>query len=452
MELNTQTTSTQLYEAVSLTLLTLLAIGLGAWLPFDNAPRLEAISTVVSATPAAIRTLFATDNISITVAADGSGDYPTLPAALQAAPPDATIQLSAGTFTLNTPLTVTKPVRLVGVGMEATRITANTPGYVARVTATFAAENLTFEHTGSQTADVLLIEDAAVWISQCRFQGAILDEAATQFGAGLRLTGAARGQVSDSIAESNGAMGIIVEGTAQLTLENNLARENQLAGIAWLGNASGIARGNECRANFIGLLINDNAQPTLEANRFIENEKSGLAYYGNHGGSARANECSHNGHEGIYVGAQAYPTLEDNICTGNAAVGIGYFDNSSGLSRRNTCTLNLRGIYVGEQATPILEENSCTDNEKSGITYAGSAGGVARGNICTTNGITGIYIGERAQPTVEDNVCTANGKAGLAYFDTAGGIARGNICAENPIGLHIAITANPVLDANTCGK
>ncbi len=456
----------KLGEALGLTLLTLLAIIVAYALeprlsqtqaiPWETSPT-SAIGPITKTIPPTISTMSFpssdfTQTPTITVSLEGRGDYITLPAALKAASSGATILLGPGTFSLTKPLTLTQPIRLIGAGMDATYITAATANYVVRVTGDFIAEDLTFEHSGSLAADVVVIAGAQVWIKRCRFRGAVLAETEGRFGAGLRLTEAASGLIADTRAEENGAMGIVIEGTSYPTLENNVTRENQLAGIAWLGHARGTARANESHANFIGFLVNDEAQPILEANLGLANQKSGLAYRSNSGGLARQNQFSNNGREGIYIGAQAYPTLETNVCTENAAVGIAYFDNSSGIARSNTCTHNLRGIYVGEQAAPTLEENLCNANEKSGITYAGQAGGVARHNTCAENGITGLYIGEQAHPTLEENLSHANGEVGIAYLDTAGGIARDNRCTENPLCLHIAPTANPTLENNTCGE
>ncbi|MBU1877481.1 MAG: right-handed parallel beta-helix repeat-containing protein, partial [Chloroflexi bacterium] len=180
---------------------------------------------------------------TLRVAPDGSGDYPTLAAAVAAAPAGATIQLAAGTYNLTQPLDVAKPLRLTGAGMDATSVVGQTGEYVVRFTGpgTLTAEGITFRYAGTTWARVMVIKDGEVDLVRCRFTGAVRDSATEKGGTGLWLQGDTRGQVRECRAESNGLHGIYVQDQAQPTLEGNICTGNDYTGIVYFDDASGVA-------------------------------------------------------------------------------------------------------------------------------------------------------------------------------------------------------------------
>ncbi len=334
-------------------------------------PDLDATATKIAADifatqTASVPTLTPTP-VAIRLEADGSGDYRTLEEAVAAASPGETILLETGTYRLVEPLEVSKPLRLVGAGMDDTEIVSEAWGYVVRFSGDgpFAAECITFRYEGGGVADVAVVEGGEVAFARCRFTGARAIHAALLGGrAGLRLQGNTIGVVRDCVAAGND----------------------------------------------YGIYVGGQAQPTLDRNVCTDNETSGIFYLGSPGGVACQNECSGNGVAGIYVGGQAQPTLEGNTCTGNKSSGIAYGGDASGVSRQNECAGNGIGIFVGEQSRPTLEGNVCADNERAGIAYCllpCDAGGIARQNKCSGNEV-GIYVAETAGPDLVDNDCYDN--------------------------------------------
>jgi parallel beta-helix repeat protein len=445
----------KLKRALALSILFVIGVGMGTWLPFDTPtsrlstkPFSDTIPTPTSGQ----------DNQTISfpttlhLEADGSGNYATLGEAVRAASPGDIIALGPGIYRLEEPLDIHQSLHLVGEDAGQTEIVSVAEGYGIGIDGAgpFVAEDITFRHEGDAEADVVVVRDGEATFTHCRFTGAIYAEGEGRKGVGLRFQENARGIVQDCVAAENATMGILVEGQARPTLERNICTYNTLVGIAYSNDAGGTARQNKCSGNLMGIYVDNRAQPTLEENVCTDNEKSGIAYRGNTGGEARQNECSRNGQEGIYVGEQAHPTLEGNICTHNVQAGITYWDNAGGVARQNECRENRRGVYVTELASPTLERNICTENENSGLTFAGAASGVARHNECSRNGLAGIYVDEQARPTLESNVCADNGSVGIDYRNNAGGIARQNECQGNEIGIHIAETAAPTLIDNDC--
>ena len=387
--------------------------------------------------------------------ADGTGDYPTLQDAITAAPEGTVIVLAAGTYLQTRPLVITKPLRLIGEGMDSTTIVSNAADCVMSVTTTglFSMTGIAFQYQGEGPADVVVIEATSLEIVSCSFSGAV-EAPPRRSWAGLRILGQTMGTVRGCIASGNTGEGITLEDQARVVLEGNRCVENAGCGIAFLGNASGRVSGNECASNGqAGIIVSESAAPILIENSCTKNAWAGILFIESASGLAQANECSQNGTHGIHVVQQAKPTLEANTCSTNKQVGIAYFGQSGGVARENLCQGNeLFGIYVGEQAKPTLESNTCTANRNSGIAYFGNAAGTAKGNTCQGNEQHGIYVAEQANPLLEANTCSTNKQAGIAYFGQSGGVARQNLCQANGIGIYVGGKAQPTLEENTCSK
>jgi parallel beta-helix repeat protein len=469
-----------------------------------NTPR-PVVTMVVTVPPQATETTPPTSiptagPLTVRVAPDGSGDYPSLEAAVQAADPGSTIALDAGTYQLAGPLELDKPLRLKGAGIDQTTIVGTAEGQVVLFTSPglFAAEEITFRHEGTAWARVVTVDGGEIDVFRCRFTGAIWDPDQEKGGDGLLLWGNTTGSVRESLFEENELNGIELQDQSQPLLEGNTVANNGQSGIVYFDDSGGVARHNDCSGNQLhgisvnkqsqptlegntcrsngevgirysgtaggearqnevtenglhGIVVNDQAQPTLQENVCTGNLQSGIVYFGDSGGLARANQCTGNAMHGIGVQERAMPTLEENICTGNSEVGIIYFDQASGAARRNTCNENgLHGIGVNEEAQPTLEENVCENNTEVGIRYTGSSGGVASGNACNGNGLHGFALKDQAQPTLEMNVANNNTEGGFVYFDSAGGVARLNECVGNKWGFYISETAAPSLEGNNC--
>jgi parallel beta-helix repeat protein len=299
--------------------------------------------------------------VTVRVAPDGSGDYPSLGAAIEVVSERSTLILDPGAYRLAEPLDIHKSLYLVGAGMDQTEIVSEAEEYVVRFSGdgSFSAEDLTFRHQGEAAADVVIVQGGEATFTRCRFTGAAYVEG-ERGGSGLQLEGLTTGLVQDCVAEGNGTVGIFIGDQAQATLEANTCSDNGI-GIICGNRASGVARQNQCTGNQIGIGIANQAQVTLEENVFSDNGT------------------------GIFIMDEAQPTLEENICSDNESAGISYFDNAGGVARQNRTTGNgIFDITVLGQAHPTLERNVCS----SGILFAG-----------------GIYIEESAAPALINNDC-----------------------------------------------
>jgi len=294
----------------------------------------------------------------------GRDGITTLEEAIERCPGGKVIGLPAGVYRLKRPLEITKPVELLGEGMDATRVVCDGEGYVIKVTAPrFTARRISFEHLGANWADVVVIDSPSVLIEACRFRGGVWDEQNERGGTGLWIYGAAMGVIKNCRSTQNGLNGITLSGLVELLLEGNTCEGNKLCGILYTGNAGGRARKNVCRNNALGIGLSDQAAPTLEGNTCEGNKQDGILYAENAGGTACNNVCRNNGSYGIGVQGQAAPTLEGNTCEGNKQCGIFFWEKASGAALNNVCRNNGHyGIKVQGQAAPTLEGNVCEEN------------------------------------------------------------------------------------------
>jgi parallel beta-helix repeat protein len=279
------------------------------------------------------------------------------------------IELGAGTFYLEEPVEIRRPITLVGQGMDETEIVSEAELVVEfSGDGPFVVEDITFRHDGRNAADVVVVRKGEVSFSECRFTGGVYDEDVEDiFGAGLVLKGSTEGTVRENVVEENGGPGVVVEDRAEPKLEGNTITENEGIGLFYWDNAGGVARENDCSWNAMGIVVGLNAEPTLEENTCTNNEGSGIMYYGMGGGDARRNECYENDGSGILVGLLSEPTLEENVCRDNKMAGISYSDESGGVARGNECSGNLVGIYVEATANPELIDNDCHGNSGGDI-------------------------------------------------------------------------------------
>lgn len=252
----------------------------------------------------------------IRVEADGSGDYATLAEAVANAPAGSVIILGAGTHRLAAPLEISQTLTLVGAGMDETEVVFDGAGYVLYFTGTgvLTAQDLTFRHEGEQPADVLDADSGQVHLTRCRFSGAVVSPY-TGLSAGIRLRGSASGSVRDCQVTDNSNSGILLEDSAQFTLEGNTTTANEVVGIAFLDRTGGTARQNNCSQNGVGgILVAGAAAPLLEQNRCNDNGDVGIAYFEGGGGAARQNECRGNGHYGLFIDLRSSPEVVNNDC------------------------------------------------------------------------------------------------------------------------------------------
>jgi len=200
-----------------------------------------------------------TGPVTVRVAPDGSGDYPTIQEAVDAVAPGSTIYLNAGTYRLPK-LSVTKSLSLLGAGMDLTEIILEQETATFRGEGLFIVEDITFRQQ-RDSWNVVWVEGGEIAFRRCRFTGGY---------DGLYLTGNTTGIVQDCEVVGNALNGISMGHYARPTLEGNRCVGNGHDGIIYVENAGGVARNNECSRNEKGILVWD-ADPYLVDNNCYDN-------------------------------------------------------------------------------------------------------------------------------------------------------------------------------------
>ena len=278
----------------------------------------------------------------IWVYTDGTGDYPTLEAAVADVAPDTFIYLGPGTFTLTQTLLVDYNLGLVGNGMEGPNST--TIKYAGDVIdiydASFYAEDIRFVCTATTSpGDVMLAGGTSeVGLQRCYLTGATRwDDLA---GNGLYLYGTSSAAVIDCVFTLNDLHGIDVEEEADIRLADSLCSQNGQSGICFWDDSTGIITGCTCNSNGLdGIVADDAALITVEDS-----------------------VCSQNGGDGIALYGEAYGELTGNTCKSNTEAGIYFADESDGTADDNECANNHWGIYVGPDSYPVIGTNNLYGN------------------------------------------------------------------------------------------
>lgn len=276
-----------------------------------TAPEQEEITPIIpTATPDLPRTIY--------LNADGSGDYPTIQAAIDALPANSTIMLGNGTFKVSETLRVEKSLTIIGVAFDQTDIysTGGNGAIYFIGPGEFSLQKVSVLYHGSTQGHVIEFRDAEFNVSECLITGGVYSE-----------------------AENKGGSGIWVENSTG-TVQNSYSVENQTHGIQ----------------------IRKTSQVTITKNTIYNNGNTGIAIFDSSEVTAQNNEIRYNGLNGIAIKENANVVIENNIINNNTEAGIIFFEQSGGVVKNNTCTDNKWGIYIQETANPHLENNNCYGN------------------------------------------------------------------------------------------
>jgi parallel beta-helix repeat protein len=229
---------------------------------------------------------------TVQVSPDGRGDYPNIASAIRGVPAGSVIELQPGTYKLESTLIITKPIRLIGSGMDETYI-ISIEGDVAEFNGDgpFIVEDITFRNEGVVSADIVSVNAGEIAFLRCRFIGG-MSETIGISGAGLAIRGKTAGTVRNCQIVQNLGSGVNVSDEAQPLLEGNTISEND-TGIVYFGKSGGTATLNTISQNYRGgILVLQESQPTLRRNKCVANQSFGIGYGGKAAGVAEENECT----------------------------------------------------------------------------------------------------------------------------------------------------------------
>lgn len=342
---------------------------------------------------------------AVVVAADGSGDYTSLAAALKAVAPNARVVVRAGTYEES--IVVDRQVEIVGEGpregvrivgadasclrMEAGR--ARVAGLTLRGEARGEAAFFAVEVAGGE----LLLEECDITSTTLSCVGVHGETAApvirrcrVRDGAdsGLYFFDGARGSVEDCEVSGHANVGVAITGGADPSVIRTHVHGGRSAGVAVWQGGLGLLEGCEIYGNrMAGLGVSEGGRPVVRACRIREGGNTGV--YVHHDGEATLEDCELFGHRE----AEAAVTTRGKLFLKNCRVHHG----------RGS------GVVTGEGGGVLLQNCAVGDNAASGVRVgAGSTAALLECHVGGNAG-AGLSVADGGVAKVEDSDLTGNG-------------------------------------------
>ncbi len=254
---------------------------------------------------------------------------------------------------------------------------------------------------------------------------------------GLNVIGAGcRVSMTNSECSTNGASGIEVTNGAIGHIEKCQIHSNTQNGLFCLGEISELrAIKNIIRQNDIGIMGQDGSKLFVEKNECSENNVAGMM-------------LAENGVEG---------TLTGNLCNRNKKYGIIALGDCNITATSNVCSENEdNGFLVkGEVVALSFVENQIFENKNAGIYLVGGISGKVQSNEINRNAKDGlVVVGAPAELEISRNYIKGNESFGIFFVQGSRAIALGNKIENNADGgiLIAQEGTEPTLKENTCRR
>jgi parallel beta-helix repeat protein len=222
---------------------------------------------------------------------------------------------------------------------------------------------------------------------------------------GIIVSGNGKSNITDNICYKN-QYGIVFTDGAQGTVRNNICKENNYSGIAFVQRSCGIITHNICSKNKASGIFIHGKRTRVEVNENI---------------------CKNNNSQGISFASGASGTITDNTCSQNQGSGITLASSAKALIIKNKCNKNtFMGIWiVGKGTRAEINKNICNQNNSNGIALDYGAKGIVKNNTCNKNKISGIYFASKDKKKKKGNYSE------LALNSRESEIANNNVCNKN---------------------
>jgi serine/threonine protein kinase/nitrous oxidase accessory protein NosD len=361
----------------------------------------------------------------IEIEVEGVGTFPTIQAAIDAAPADGTVKIPKGTFAEN--LVITKPLTLLGSDAEKTVIKPAKPWrepagdvmktYMERLQAAKSGVELEkiqtevaarikkplvriqgagrvtlvgirFHEEGRPAQERLLpggvIEagKSTVIIKYCAIVGSPASGLVAGAGANVQMFGSlvaatwhkgihaepgSRVEVTDSDIRNCYYAGITAGRDTELSI-----RRCRISGAAWHGirydNTSPTIIDSMIFENSrSGIYASGNTKATVRGNIFFENGMSGMSCWYRNTDDIRGNTFSGNFREALAVLGEASPSISSNIFVGNNMAITQGFIGGAGESQV-LGDLKLRANFFWDNATNLVAYRRAGDGNVSSVT------------------------------------------------------------------------------------
>ena len=383
--------------------------------------------------------------LTVTVAADGTGEYRSIQAAIDAVPAGSRIRVMPGTYREG--LVIVKPLTLEGVGgRERVIVEADDADTLWLKAATATVRGLTLRRTTGSTGKKSgvfisvgrpLLEDCATTSAELHGIEVVgVDTAPTVRGCtaenakqcGLFILLGAGGDYYNCTFTGNEMAQIAVQdaGTSPIVRRCNAA-DGEGNGLSVHNGAGGTYE--DCtfnRSRGAGMIVvGAGTSPTIRGCTAADGKGNGLVILGGSGGTYQDCTFTGNGAPGIVArDAGTSPTVRGCTAADGEQGGLIVFGGASGIYEKCTFTDNkLTDIEVWDAGTaPIVRGCTASDGKSGGLSVFGGAGGSYEG--CTFTGKThaGIAVWDAgSNPTVRKCEAADGENSGLFVHGGAGG-------------------------------
>jgi parallel beta-helix repeat protein len=161
-------------------------------------------------------------------------------------------------------------------------------------------------------------------------------------------------------------MGVFIESSKQILIQNSKFYENLDVGIKLVKEAELFAYQNVIQRNNVGILANDSRITLSEKNQIKENS-SGVSLISCNNSELDSNTIEKNSNHGVFLEKCLLIKIIQNAFTENQSTGI-YLNESSAEIRGNSLKKNSKGIvFQGRTVKVTLINNSIQENVLCGI-------------------------------------------------------------------------------------
>ena len=315
--------------------------------------------------------------ITLSVAADGTGDYQNIQDAINALPASGgTVVLREGTYIINSPIIINKNnVILVGNG-KSTKIQTFS-GYLGNLSAPISCKGM-----------IQAISQSGIVIKNIYFYGSGFQTIPGLSTAAIYFEKVTHSEIRNCYFENCGGAVIYLRTNCDNnTIESNICTNNKMFGIGIVDNCNS----NVVRGNIIigatdtsyghGILLTTSGNLNVIANNICNsNSMHGIYLSTSKDNILTGNECKSNIRHGIFLDNNA----SNNIITGNIVV-----SNSVGTSNYDGIRI-ANSTEFGTTDYNVVTSNRCRDNGgyEINISNASCIKNLVVGNICI-----GTHIG-----------------------------------------------------------
>jgi parallel beta-helix repeat protein len=357
-------------------------------------------------------------------------NHSTIQAAINAANPGDTINVSAGTYNEN--IDINKSINLVGAGADVTTIKASNPNdHVIEITANgvnvsgFTVggakdwPNSGIYLNGANYCTIannnILINQIGIFLNSSSNNTLNYNTASNNKNYGISLVLSSNNTLNNNTGNNNGLTGIILFRSNNNTLNNNTASNNNLLGIRIQSSRYNTLNYNTANSNTRdGILLDRSSNNNLHINT-VNNNFYGIYLALSSNNTIKGNNASSNTH-GITIDLSNINTINNNIANNNANNGIFLTESSNNTLNYNTANNNIVGIslFIKNHNNTIYHNNFINNTLQAQDTgpssnfwhhptllegnYWSDYTGVDDGSGTGKHAISGDYIGDTVIP------------------------------------------------------